>query len=323
MKDLLRRYWRILAAPIMAALALAVPSAPAAAAPCTSNCLTPGDYTITTLVGVLPRTYLVHVPASYTGASDVPLLLDFHGGGKDAWNERGASGQLAESDKRGFISVWPNGIALTWNGYGCCLASNMIAVDDVAFVRAIIAAMKQRASIDSNRVFVTGISNGGALAQRVACEAADVVRAAVSVSFPLNNEACNPSRPINVTEIAGTNDTNINYYGTNGQPVVPVIGNLIGFGPVQGARESLASWKRILGCSDALTRTQLPAGTKYEGSRWEEYRSCNGGVRTGLVSIANGEHVLYNGYVDPIFGHDGDAAPIDVAPWMWDNIFNL
>lgn len=320
MRDLLHRYWRIFAASVLAALALAMPAAPAVAAPCTSNCLTPGDYTITTLVGLVPRTYLVHVPASYTGGSEVPLLLDFHGGGKDAWNERGASGQLAESDRRGFISVWPNGIALVWNGYGCCLHGNALQTDDVGFARQIIAAMKLRANIDTNRVFVTGISNGGSMAHRMACEAADLVRAAVSVSFPLNTDQCRPAKPIGVTAIMGTLDDF--YEGSTPTPGLPNTPLNLNYG-TQPARESFAAWKRINQCSDNLSRTQLPAGTKYDGSRWEEYRECAGGVRTGLVTIANGGHVLYNGYVDPIFGHDGDAAPIDLAPWMWDNIFNL
>jgi polyhydroxybutyrate depolymerase len=67
-------------------------SQPAHAAPCTSNCLKPGDYTIFTIYNLLPRKYLIHVPASYTGDRAVPLLLDFHGFSKDATNERGASG---------------------------------------------------------------------------------------------------------------------------------------------------------------------------------------------------------------------------------------
>ena len=250
----------------------------------------------------------------------MPLLLDFHGGGKDAWNERGASGQLAESDKRGFIAVWPNGIALVWNGYGCCLHGNALNIDDVGFARQIITALKGRAAIDADRVFVTGISNGGSMAHRMACEAADLVRAVVSVSFPLNTNNCRPAKPIGVTAIMGTLDDF--YEGsepTPGQINTPLNLN---YG-TQSARESFAAWKRINQCSDELSRTQLPAGTQYDGSRWEEYRSCAGGVRTGLVTIVNGGHVLYNGYVDPIFGHDGDAAPIDLADWMWTNIFNL
>lgn len=310
---------RRLAASLLATLAVAFlfATAPAAAAPCTQNCLTPGEHIGAMLYKGLLRSYIVHVPASYTGRSDVPLVIDFHGGSVNALNERQYSGQLQQSDQRGFIVVWPEGVATTWNAYGCCLASNMLALDDVGFARAVIAAVKSRAAIDNDRVFATGISNGGGMAQRMACEAADVIRAAVSVSFPMNTDTCRPSRPIGIAEIAGSNDTNIPYNGSNG-PVVPVIGNLIGFGPVESARSSFVKWHAINRCSDDIAREQLP-----NGSQMEEYLACADGVRTALVTIQGGRHVLYNGYVDPLSGYDGNNAPIDVADYIWTHFFNI
>ncbi|MDG2535867.1 PHB depolymerase family esterase [Sphingomonas sp. HITSZ_GF] len=312
--------FRLHLAALLVALGAALLAGPASAAPCTGICFTPGDYSITTLHKGLLRNYLVHVPASYTGQKAVPLLLDFHGFSKDASNERQWSGQLAESDKRGFIVVWPNGVSLSWNAYGCCFLGDALNIDDVSFNRAVITAMKGYANIDADRVFVTGISNGGGMAQRMACEAADLVRASVSVSYPLNRPSCAPAKPISMWEIAGTADGTISYAGNNAPLGLPndLAGIPLG---VQGARESLAAWKAILGCSDELYREQLPDGTHYAGSRFEEYRSCNGGVRTGLVTIANGEHVLYNGYTE--LGSNPDKAPIDVAPYIWDHFFNL
>lgn len=321
MKARLLRFWRPIAALLIAAFAATLSATPAAAAPCTFNCLTPGDYSVTTLHRGLLRNYLVHVPASYTGHSAVPLLLDYHGFSKDASNERKYSGQLAESDKRGFIVVWPNGLALSWNAYGCCFLDDALHIDDVSFSRAVIAAMQGRTNVDASRIYVTGISNGGGMVQRMACEAADVIHAAVSVSYPLNTNACHPARPISLWEIAGTADTTIGYYGST--PPLPLLPNdLLGVPlGVQGARESFAAWKAISGCSDDLYREQLPDGSHYAGSRLEEYRSCAGGVRAGLVTIANGEHVLYNGYDE--LGSDPDKAPIDVAPYIWDHFFTL
>jgi polyhydroxybutyrate depolymerase len=309
---------RVIAALVLAIVGAAAWSMPAAAAPCARDCLTPGDYSITTIHGGLPRNYLVHVPASYDGSRAVPLMVDFHGFSKDAWNERTYSGQLRESDERGFIVVWPNGVGLAWNAYGCCFLADAAALDDTSFVRALVTAMKARANIDDTRVFATGISNGGGMAHRIACEAADVFRAAVAVSYPLNTDRCRPSRPIHVTAIAGTADETISYYGS--ETPLPLLGNHPAGVPlgVQGARESFAAWKRINGCSDKLARTPLP-----QGSRWEEYADCAGGVRTGLVTIADGPHVLYNGY-KPLTGIGVPGwAPIDVADWMWTNILNL
>lgn len=309
-------FWRWLLRMAALLLGVAALAQAASAAPCARDCLIAGDYTIISSDSGTPRTYLVHVPATYRGEA-VPLLLDLHGFSSNAADERTYSGQLQQSDKRGFIAVWPQGVALSWNAYGCCAVADVARVDDVAFLRSVIAAVERRANIDADRVFVTGISNGGGMAQRMACEAADVVRAVAAVSFPLNSDQCRPVRPIGVTEIAGTADKTIAYDGS--QSPTPLLPNDVAGVPigVQGARQSLAAWKIINGCSDALTRIQLPAD-----SRVEEYRSCAGGVRTGLVTIANGPHVLYSGYVG--LGYTGQyIAPIDVADYIWTNVFNL
>lgn len=301
----------------MAALlaAWAAASTPASAVPCASNCLQPGDQRVAIWSGGLLRSFLVHVPDSYTGRDDVPLLLDLHGFSSNAADERQWSGQLRESDRRGFIAVWPDGMALSWNAYGCCFLGNALLVDDVSFLRSVIAEMRRRTNIDDRRVYVTGISNGGGMAQRMACEAADVVTAVVSISFPLNTDQCRPSRPISVTAIAATDDSTIKYYGNS--PAWPLPATLLGVPlGIQSARESLAAWKRLDGCSDDLTRIQLKPDV-----RVEEYRDCRAGTRAGLVTIAGGTHVLYSGYVG--LGYSGDyVAPIDVAEYMWSDVFN-
>lgn len=300
---------------LIAGLAMWAASAvPASAVPCASNCLQPGDHQITIWSSGLLRSYLVHVPEGYTGQEKVPLLLDLHGFSSYAADERKWSGQLRESDRRGFIAVWPDGVALSWNAYGCCFLGNALLVDDVAFLRSVIVDMKRRSNIDDSRVYVTGISNGGGMAQRMACEAADIITAVVSISFPLNSNQCRPARPVSVTAIAATGDGTINYYGSSAPLGLPnaLLGLPLG---VQGARESLAAWKRLDGCSDKLTRIQLRTDV-----RLEEYRHCREGTRAGLVTITGGTHVLYSGYVG--LGYTGDyVSPIDTATYMWDNIF--
>jgi polyhydroxybutyrate depolymerase len=182
----------------------------------------------------------------------------------------------------------------------------------------VIATMKTRANIDSDRVFVTGISNGGGMAQKMACEAADVVRAAVSVSFPVNSQNCHPAKPITVFEIAGTADTTISYAG-NTSTIPPLPNDTLGIPlGVQGAQDSLAEWRAINACAANVVRTPRP-GDSYA----DVYPLCANGVSVGLVTITNGRHILYNGYVDALGGYDGNNAPIDVHSYIWDNIFTM
>lgn len=316
MKAVFPRFVRRLTAALALLFAALAFAAPAEAAPCASNCLAPGDYTFVTISSLTPRYYLVHVPASYDGSKAVPLLLDIHGFTSYAADERKYSGQLQESDKRGFIAVWPDGIGLSWNAYGCCAAANAANLNDVAFLRQVIVEMKGKANVDDTRVFVTGISNGGGMAQRMACEAADLVRAAASVSFPLNTDNCHPAKPIGLTEIAATGDATIAYAGSTAPLGLPndVAGVPLG---VQGAMQSLAAWKAIAGCTADLAATQINDQVSSL-----VYTSCNGGVREGLVTVTGGKHVLYANYVG--LGYDGTyVPPIAVAPYIWDNVFNM
>ena len=295
-------------------------AAPAPASACTTDCLAPGDYTLTLTWDALPRLYMVHVPASYTGSTSVPLLLDLHGGATLAEIQRSTSGQLAQSDKRGFIAVWPQGLDGSWNANGCCLLAYHLNVDDVGFLKAVIATLKGRANINANKVYVTGLSNGGGMTHRMACDAADVVTAVAPMSNPLQIEQCHPSRPITVVTFAGTSDNQVPYAGgiVNGVTLPINYPNVtIGF-PLgwQGARASLAAWKNIDGCSDALNLTPLAGG-----STDETYLSCNGGVKTGLVSISGGSHDLYNGDAlhQIMFAHANYA--VDVSEYVWEHVF--
>lgn len=303
---------RLFAAALAALVAL--PGA-ASAQTCAEACLTPGDGDHVIAPDLVSRTFKVHVPQSYDGKKPVALVIDFHGFSSNADEERSFSGQLQQSDKRGFIVIYPQGLALSWNGYGCCSTSKATEVPDVRFGRAVIDWVKRRANIDATRVYVTGISNGGSMAHRMACEAADVVRAAAAVSFPLNRDACAPSRPITLYSIAGTADSTIPYDGAYADaPVTNLAGVPV---RIQSAPASLAAWKAIDGCSSRVSSSAPIPGKVLE----DVYRRCSGGVRTGLLTIVGGRHVLYNGYRGATNSYSGDNAPIDVSEYIWTNVF--
>src|SRR5215468_7212924 len=113
------------------------------AATASAQTLTPGDSSRSLVVGGLTRTYLVHVPPSYTGASAVPLVVDIHGWTSTAEQQRALSGFLTLSDARGFIVVYPQGVGNAWNGGVCCTNTPT----DVEFIRAMVANMHVEANI--------------------------------------------------------------------------------------------------------------------------------------------------------------------------------
>src|SRR5258706_10847605 len=174
--------------------------------------LGPGDSSRSIDVSGTTRSYLVHVPPSYTGATPVPLVVDYHGFTSTAGVQAAISGFKVLSDTAGFIVVHPQGLGNAWNGGICCST----AKDDVAFTRALVAKKHQDAAIDARRVYATGLSNGGAVSQRLACEAADLFAAAAPMAFPISispPSSCVPSRPIPVLTFMGLTDTIVPYNG--------------------------------------------------------------------------------------------------------------
>jgi polyhydroxybutyrate depolymerase len=184
---------------------------------------TPGDYRFSFVHDGLTREYLVHVPKNYRGAP-TPMLLALHGGGGDAdYQADDAKYRLiSKSEAAGFIAVFPNGysrrasgILATWNAGGCCARAIEDRVDDVGFIREVITRMKRQASIDSKRIFATGMSNGAMMSWRLACELPEI-RAIAPVAGTDNTAACRPSHPVPAIEFHAVNDEMVNFNGGPG-----------------------------------------------------------------------------------------------------------
>lgn len=295
--------WRWLMA---TAVLLMAATAPASARPCTSNCLTKGDYNLVVKQGGTYRSYRVHVPATYRSDASTALVLDMHGLFGVDQGQRGDSGQLAQSDKRGFIAVWPQGLDFSWNGYGCCFTSYDKNVDDVAFLRRVVSDLLVRANIDPARVYATGLSNGALMSHRLACEASDVFAAVAPVSFTRNDSNpanprpynCTPSRPVTVVEFHGTADDAVHYDGSkssSGQTF-------------QSAPDSLAAWAKTLGCNPLPTERRIN-----DDMRVTTHSGCRGGVTTALVTVTGGVHNLY--------ANAKNSHEFDIADYIWTNVF--
>lgn len=244
--------------------------------------LEPGLYRDRTLVvdGV-ERVYDLRVPNGYDGTTAVPLVLDLHGYGSTRAQQRGLSGLAALVDGEGFAAVWPDGLASSWNAGICCGQSVTDGVDDVAFLRTLVDALAGELAIDRARVYATGLSNGGAMTQRLACEAADVFAAAAAMAFPIGLvpiESCVPSRPIAVLAVQTPTDELVPYEGE---------------GLFPSAAQSFARWRLNDGCGDGELDQLVVQGE----SRCELDTSCADGVEVGLCTVAStgifGGHVVY------------------------------
>jgi polyhydroxybutyrate depolymerase len=227
--------------------------------------LAPGDHLRDLPFGGLGRSFTLHVPPGYDGGAPVPLVVDLHGFTSNADQQRAISGMAAVSDAEGFLVVYPNGWRNAWNGKLCC---GNREVDDVGFIRAVVVAVAVEAAVDPRRVYVTGLSNGGAMSHRLACDAADLFAAAAPMAFPLADRpasGCQPSRSIPVLTVMGLTDVLVRY--ADG-----------GFGT---AMDTFDYWREVNACGDGVPEVLDARGQ----SRCQYDTGCANGVQVGLCSV--------------------------------------
>jgi len=165
------------------------------------------------------RTYALYVPASLQSGVPAPLVVALHGGGGNAANLERTVRLDAIAEREGFLVVYPDGsgrldeILLTWNAGNCCGYALDEQVDDIGFIGALVAQLSDMYAIDPRRVYATGMSNGGMMSYRLACEAADLFAAVAPVAGALNVADCEPAEPVSVLAIHGTADQHVLFEG--------------------------------------------------------------------------------------------------------------
>ena len=249
--------------------------------------------------GGIQRDYILYVPDSTDFGKPVPLVFALHGGTGNAENFIETSGLNEVADQQGFIVVYPNGTGrlgidklLTWNGGTCCGYAQLENIDDVGFVRSIVTKLSSLVTIDRQRIYATGFSNGAILAQRLGCEAADLFAAIAPVSGTLNFSPCNPSQPISVIEFHGTADPNILYTGGYG----PESLSHVKFASVP---DTLKFWSSFDGCGSP---SQTSPAASIQLDTWS---GCKGGSALELYTLVDGVHAW-------------PRSPLSAAQVIWD-----
>ncbi|MCX2932396.1 esterase [Mycobacterium sp. CVI_P3] len=234
-----------------------------------------GDLPAALTFGGLQRTYLLHVPAG----SERPkaLVLNLHGGGQTGRKQATQTRYDAVADQYGFLVAYPDGIDLSWaDGRGASTPDRR-GVDDVGFLSSLIAQLSREYGIAPGRVFVTGMSAGGFMANRLACERADLVAAIAPVSSTLGTGVpCNPSQPVSVLAIHGTGDRVVPYTG----------GRMVGRGGasvVVAAPTMAARWLAFDHCPPAV-QTPIAGGKRLAAN------GCADGTEVAFVTIDGWGH---------------------------------
>lgn len=236
-------------------------------------------------IGGRTRDYLIHVPSSYDGQTAVPVVLVLHGATESPENVERLSGMSAKADKENFLAVYPRGtgrqqpaLMPTWNSGACCAYAMENHVDDVAFLSALIDEIEQDYNVDAKRVYVTGISNGGMMSYRLACELSDKI-AAIAPVEGAQDVPCHPGNRVSVIVFHG-----------NADHLVPFEG---GSTPLQigskrwdaAVADTVAFWVKQDGCSLAPQHDETAA------LHTDVYSGCKGGSGVALYAIQGGHHM--------------------------------
>ena len=253
---------------------------------------TPGTHPLTLKWQGEDRQWLLHVPPGWRADQPAAVVYFFHGGGGNM--QHGANdklyGQISSSDRLGHLVVFPTGHGrlksgklATWNAGHCCGAARDDNTDDVGFVRAIHTELRQHVQIDAQKVFAAGMSNGGMMTHRLACDASDLFKAITAVAGTDNTRTCQPKQPVSVLHIHARDDDRVLFGGGAGQPSPQVT-------EFTSVAESTARWVQRNGCQ-APPRTVLSV----PGAQCEEHDNCQGGSRVRLCVTDTGGHAWPGG----------------------------
>ncbi len=178
----------------------------------------------TITVGGLQRSYTLRLPSIYDGITPLPLVICMHGGFGSGTQVENQSQLTLKAEQEGFVVVYPDGLGgalniRTWNAGGCCGYAMNNSIDDVGFIDALLDTLITSHSIDTVRIYATGMSNGGFMSYRLACELSERIAAIAPVSASMNIDVCQPNRPVPVISIHSYQDTSVPYSGGMGDGV--------------------------------------------------------------------------------------------------------
>ncbi len=261
----------------------------------TPETLAPGNYTLSLVDVGVARNVILHLPPAYDGATKLPLVVVLHGGAGSGEQIQRLSEMDSDADNFGFVVAYPDGSGrlgdklLTWNSGHCCGYALTHQVDDVGFIELLIDNLISHYPIDPQRVYVTGISNGGMMAYRAGAELADKVAAIAPISGSIGGQVSandlvvtppQPSAPVAVMAFHGKQDQHVLYNG--------------GTGPAEfqegrvdfSVAESINFWVQANGCDPRpTTETQANGNIIID-----TYGGCTNDATVVMVTIVDGGH---------------------------------
>lgn len=212
----------------------------------------------TILVDGLNRSYLLNLPPNYNESTDFALVIGLHGGGGNALQMEKNYFLTEKANQAKFAIVYPEGVKSdgilglrTWNAGTCCDYAVEKQIDDVKFINQLIDYILEKyPKISPKKVYATGMSNGGMMCYRLACELSEKIAAIAPVAGAMvTTTNCNPKRPVSILHIHSILDTKVPYNGgksTFGFTIPPIeqgINAWLGFNSCQNSEKTVQNFE--------------------------------------------------------------------------------
>lgn len=251
------------------------------------------------------REYSVFLPSSYQEGQSLPMVFNLHGFGSNVTEQIFYSNLNIVAQEEDFIVVTPQGLVRTtsigqtgehWNAY---FGTD---VDDVDFLNLLIDRVYTDYNIDLARVYSTGMSNGGFMSYRLACELSDRITAIASVAggvFNIQLNNCSPDRAVPIMQVHGTNDAIVDF---DGIPLfAPSIPELVDF------------WVDLNNCSTPADTIEIPNISTTDNSTVNklEYNNGDDDAKVWFYIVENGGHTWPDAAIDlpgEVTNHDFNAS---------------
>jgi polyhydroxybutyrate depolymerase len=254
------------------------------------------------------RSYVARVPdgAAIGAPLALPVLVVLHGAGGDGARVEFATGLSSYAERDDFIVVYPDGTQVAdvpgqrgWNADRCCGTPAATRVDDVGFLSAMLDDLESQYAVDTERIYISGFSNGGMMSYRLSCELGDRIAGVAVVGGAYNLSECESKERMDVLIVHGTADETVPYRGghTNERTAAR-------FGQWINASVGAATriWMARNDCDPQPETTVDGSVTR------QAYAGCDDDSRLDVVTIAGGAHVWP---VAAVNGFDASASIVD------------
>jgi polyhydroxybutyrate depolymerase len=225
----------------------------------------------------ITRDFVYYTPSSWTGSESLPLLIVLHGVTQTGSGLMNITGFNDIAETNNFIVCYPDGISNAWNAN---MNVSLSQADDIGFIEELSVLLQTSLNTDPNRQYLCGISNGGFMTHKMACESSQCYAAIATVSASMSDtveQNCNPAFAPNILHIHGTADPVVSYFGS------PITGISVD--------QLMEKWRGYHTCDLTPVFSSMPNPNLLDFSYPEKYTyaNCSQGSLE-LIKVVGGGH---------------------------------